>query len=162
LLTQSVNLQVTHHHLNLKNSAANIDQAIADLFAKFFQTTYSTSSPPDQSYPFDIPKSNFIFCPVIRKSSLILDLQRAKPVYSPGPDEVPGCVLRDGAETLCRPLHKLFTLSLETSDFPHRWKKSFVIPLHKKGNKLNASNYRGISKLSAIPKHYYAPFATQL
>jgi len=43
-------------------------------------------------------------------------------------------------------------LSLETSDFPHRWKESFVIPLHKKGSKLNACNYRGISKLSAIPK----------
>jgi len=77
-----------------ENSAANTDQAIADLFAQFFQTTYSTSSPPDQSYPFEIPKSNFIFCPVISKSSLLLDLQRVKPVYSPGPDGVPECVLR--------------------------------------------------------------------
>jgi len=53
---------------------------------------------------------------------------------------------------LCVALHKLFTLSLETSDFPHRWKESFVIPLHKKGSKLNACNYRGIKKLSAITK----------
>jgi len=88
--------------LKFENSAASTDQAIADLFAQFFQTTYSTSSPPDQSYPYVIPKSNFICCPVIRKSSLLLDLQRVKQVYSPGPDGVPGCVLRYCAETLCR------------------------------------------------------------
>jgi len=41
-------------------------------------------------------------------------------------------------------LHKLFTLSLETSDFPHKWKESFVIPLHKK------------------EEHYNTPFTTQL
>jgi len=56
------------------------------------------------------------------------------------------------AETLCRPFHKLFSLSLETSDFPHRWKESFVIPLHKKKSKLNAFNFKEISKLSAIQK----------
>jgi len=39
-----------------ENSAANTDHAIADLFAQFFQATYSTSNPPDQSYPYDIPK----------------------------------------------------------------------------------------------------------
>jgi len=49
-------------------------------------------------------------------------------------------MLRYCAETLCRPLHKLFTLSLEASDSSYRW------------SKLNACYYRGISKLSAIPK----------
>jgi len=96
------------------------------------------------------PKSNFDFCPVISESSLFLDLQRVKPVYYPCPDRDHGCVLRYCADTLTRPLHKLFTLSLETSDFPHRWKESFDIPLHKKGSKLNACNYRGISKLSSL------------
>jgi len=84
-----------------------------------------------------MPKSNFICCPVISESSLLLDLQRVKPDYSPGPDGVPGCVLRYCAETLCRPLHKLCTLSFETSDFSHSCKESFVIQLHKKGSKSN-------------------------
>jgi len=47
---------------------------------------------------------------------------------------------------------ELFILLLEFSQFPHIWKETFVMPFHKKGSKLNASYYRGISKLSAIPK----------
>lgn len=138
--------------LFFENTTVTSDQAIADLFAKFFQTTYSTLPHSEQPYSYAVSKSNLIFCPTINESSLLNDLQRVKPVYSPGPDGIPGCVLRFCAEALCKPLLKLFTLSLESSQFPHIWKESFVIPLHKKGSKLDASNYRGISKLSAIPK----------
>jgi len=47
--------------LTFENSAANTDQAIADLFAQFFQTTYSTSRPSDQSYSYDMPKQTLLF-----------------------------------------------------------------------------------------------------
>ena len=36
--------------------------------------------------------------------------------------------------------------------FPEIWKKSFITPIHKSGDKVNVWNYRPISKLSAIPK----------
>jgi len=137
--------------LFLENTTVTSDQAIA-LFAKFFQTTYSTLPHSEQPYSYAVSKSNLIFCPIINESSLLNDLQRVKPVYSPGPDGIPACVLRFCAEALCKPLLKLFTLSPESSQFPHIWKESFMIPLHKKGSKLDASNYWGISKLSAIPK----------
>jgi len=58
----------------------------------------------------------------------------------------------DCAEALCKPLLKLFTLSLESSQIPNMWKESFVLPLHKKGTKVKACKFRGISNLSAIPK----------
>ena len=35
--------------------------------------------------------------------------------------------------------------------FPEIWKESYIIPLHKSGNKNEVSNYRGIAKLSSIP-----------
>lgn len=46
----------------------------------------------------------------------------------------------------------MFNLSLSTGIFPASWKESFIVPLHKNGCRSNIENYRGIAKLSGIPK----------
>ena len=43
------------------------------------------------------------------------------------------------------PLVKLFNLSLTQGKLPRDWKKAIVIPIHKKGSKTLAANYRPIS-----------------
>lgn len=58
----------------------------------FFENTTVTS---EQPYSYAVSKSNLIFCPTIKESSLLNDLQRVKPVYSEGPDGIPGCVLNN-------------------------------------------------------------------
>jgi hypothetical protein len=37
-------------------------------------------------------------------------------------------------------------------ELPHQWKESNVVPVHKKGEKTDCSNYRGISLLSISHK----------
>jgi hypothetical protein len=37
-------------------------------------------------------------------------------------------------------------------ELPHQWKESIVVPIHKKGDKTDCSNYRGISLLSTSHK----------
>jgi hypothetical protein len=37
-------------------------------------------------------------------------------------------------------------------EMPHQWKESIVVPINKKGDKTDCSNYRGISLLSASYK----------
>lgn len=46
----------------------------------------------------------------------------------------------------------IFHKSLEQGIFPTIWKKSFITPIHKQGNRATVSNYRPISILSAISK----------
>ncbi|XP_055528104.1 uncharacterized protein LOC129720641 [Wyeomyia smithii] len=43
-------------------------------------------------------------------------------------------------------------LSVAFSDFPSCWKSAYMFPVHKKGNKNDVSNYRGITSLCAVAK----------
>jgi hypothetical protein len=146
-----------------KNEASS-DQAAADLFADFFQSTYSNKLYTSSAHPYPYPINNFntLFCPTINKTSLLNDLKSVKPVFSPGPDGVPGCVLRFCADSLLKPIFKLLDLSLSNSHFPPIWKNSFSIPPHKSGSNHDVKNYRCISKLSAIPKIFEKNFTAQL
>jgi len=130
---------------------ASTDSEIADLFAEFFQTTYSSAAGSNSNYPNPLNRENCIFTPVITESSLLMDLATTTLNYSPGPDGLPGCVLKFCASTICLPILKLFNLSISSTVFPTICKDSFIIPLHKKGAKADAQNYRGIFKWSAIP-----------
>ena len=38
--------------------------------------------------------------------------------------------------------------------FPENWSTGFVIPLHKKGSTSDVNNYRGITLLSTLGKHF--------
>jgi hypothetical protein len=40
-------------------------------------------------------------------------------------------------------------------ELPHQWKKSIVVPIHKKGDKTECSNYGGISLLPTSYKILY-------
>jgi hypothetical protein len=49
-------------------------------------------------------------------------------------------------------IHKLIMLIWNKEELPHQWKESIAVPIHKKGDKTNCSNYRGISLLSSSYK----------
>ena len=69
-----------------------------------------------------------------------------------GSDLISLRLLKEGSEFLSHQLARLFNLSLHTSYFPTVWKQANVVPVFKKGEKTNVSNYRPISLLSCIGK----------
>jgi hypothetical protein len=48
--------------------------------------------------------------------------------------------------------HKLINSIWNKEELPNQWKESVIVPIHKKGDKTDCSNYRGISLLSTSHK----------
>jgi hypothetical protein len=40
-------------------------------------------------------------------------------------------------------IHKLINSSWNEEDLPDQWKESIIVPIHRKGDKTDCSNYRG-------------------
>ena len=55
-------------------------------------------------------------------------------------------------ESLVKPLFDIFEFSLEARKFPSNWKRSNIIPVHKKGNKNLINHYRPFSLLTIFNK----------
>jgi hypothetical protein len=62
---------------------------------------------------------------------------------SPGSERIQtvGEILRSG-------IHKIFNSVRNKEELPDQWKESIIIPVHKKDEKIDCSNYRGIQLLS--------------
>ena len=55
-------------------------------------------------------------------------------------------------ESLVKRLFNIFQFLLETGNFPSNWKRSNVVPVHKKGDKNLINNYRPVSLLPIFSK----------
>ena len=71
---------------------------------------------------------------------------------SQGPDEVHGKLVIELKEEIVPALVSLFSASVETGVVPQDFRDAIVVPLHKKGSRDKAENYRPISLTSIIGK----------
>jgi hypothetical protein len=72
---------------------------------------------------------------------------KLKRYKSPDSDQIPAKLIQAGDEILRSKVHKLINFIWNKEEFPHHWKESIIVPVHKKGDKTGCSNYRGISLL---------------
>ena len=71
---------------------------------------------------------------------------------SPGIDQILAELIKAGGRTICLEIHKLITSIWKKEKLPEEWKESVIIPVHKKGDKTDCNNYRGISLLPTTYK----------
>jgi hypothetical protein len=70
----------------------------------------------------------------------------------PGSDQIPAELILAGGEILLSEIHKLINSVWNKEELPEQWKGSIIVPIHKKGDKTDCNNYRGISLLSTSHK----------
>ena len=69
-----------------------------------------------------------------------------------GLDGISSRFLRDAADVLVDPVSHLINLSILTETVPQGFKQAKVIPLYKKGSRMDPGNYRPVSVLSVLSK----------
>jgi hypothetical protein len=93
--------------------------------------------------------------PLVPEPSLVevkIAIGKLKSYKSPGTDNIPAELIKAGGETLCSEIHRLICSIWNKEELPQQWKESTGIPIHKKGDKTDCNNYRGISLLSTAYK----------
>lgn len=139
-------------YFKLGDVVSSDDNEISNLFAEFFQSTYSNKYPVASDYPYHIQEYNIISNIALTYEEVLEGLKALQSNFSPGPDGIPAFILKKCADFLYIPLTDMFNSSLSSGYFPVLWKESFIVPLYKNGSRFDIANYRGIAKLSAIPK----------
>ena len=71
---------------------------------------------------------------------------------SPGTDQIPEELIKTGGRAICYETHKLIISIWNKEELPEEWKESINLRIYKKGNKIDCSNYKGISLLSTTYK----------
>jgi hypothetical protein len=71
-----------------------------------------------------------------------------KKYKSPGSDKILEELIQAGGDMLLSAIHKLINSIWNKEELPDQWKESIIVTVHKKGDKTDCNNYRGISLLS--------------
>ena len=160
--------------IRLRNTDGKLqagDEQNANILNNFFKSVYTTEddSPAlilneasqllfgeEPSEPFDmndndkdhtkIPFEDFI----ISEEEIYVMLKDIDCSKSSSPQCVHPRVLKEAAKQLTKPIHILYETSLHVGELPSRWKKSYVSPIFKAGDKHVAANYRPVAITSIL------------
>ena len=80
---------------------------------------------------------------------VISSLKRNK---SSGCDEIVADFFIDSKDFITPYLVKIFNKIYQDGVYPSAWTKGIIVPIHKKGDKLDAQNYRGITLINSMAK----------
>jgi hypothetical protein len=125
-------------------------QSKAEAFSNYFKSQFNNCKypePPIQTFINDNLSHIILDVDAVYNALLKLDPNKCN-----GPDGIPILVYIKCAEVLAPSLCMLFNLSLTSGIVPNDLKIANVIPVYKKGDKSDITNYRPISILPTIEK----------
>lgn len=124
----------------------------ANILSEFFASVFCNED--DSSIPDVMPTEIEFPMPrlEITEEGITAILKDLKSDKSPGLDKVHPAFLKNLCVELAVPLKLIFDQSLTSGEIPEGWKKARVCPIHKKGDKSLANNYRPVSLTSIVCK----------
>ncbi|CAH8674745.1 unnamed protein product [Schistosoma haematobium] len=120
-------------------------------WAEFFEGQFNWPAAPATSVRLSCPPWPVTTDPP-NEEEVRKELQLLKRYKSPGPDDLPPTLFKDGGDFLTKGLTTLFTKVWELESVPTSWNESIVVPIFKKGSRRSCNNYRGISLLPIASK----------
>jgi len=93
--------------------------------------------------------------PLVPESSAFLvksAIEKVKGHNSLGTNQIPAELIRAGGRTIRSEIHKFINSVWKEEELPEKWKESITVPIYKKGDITDCSNYRGISLLPTTYK----------
>ena len=119
--------------------------ALNDQFKSVFTIEDTSVTPEVPGPPF--PDMDCIEVNVEGVTQLLSNLDAQK---AGGPDNIPTRFLKEFSSELAPCLTMLFQGSLEQGIIPDDWRKAFVVPVFKRGDRCLPANYRPISLTSVV------------
>ena len=140
-------------HINDDNGQVLVDEVeVIERWKEHFEGLYGGMDRTDREVPCGkaVEEDDLeIYVEEVRRC-----VKRLKTRKAPGVCGVMPEMLKTGREVVVKWLVKLFNLVWRVGVAPNDWRKALIIPIYKKGSRLECSNYRGISLLSVIGKMY--------
>ena len=123
-------------------------EAFADFFAKKMTVADPNRTPPK------IPQvtSSTLKTFRVEKFRVLKHLKELNVTKATGPDKISPRVLKSCAQSLAHPISIILNNCVLQGKWPNAWKKSFIVPVHKKQSKAELKNYRPVSLLCVMSK----------
>lgn len=136
---------------------------IANEFNEYFTniTKSLNLSPPVVNWRGDKNSSSFFLRPTdeVEVFNICMALKNKKSV---GWDQVPVNIVKRCAHIISLPISNIINKTFEHGRFPDEIKKAIIVPIFKKGDEKNISNYRPVSILCNFSKIFEKAINTRL
>nr|CAH7715255.1 unnamed protein product [Callosobruchus chinensis] len=133
------------------NESSSDIQGITDLFARYFASVFSNEDVnqiPEFKYSRQVDVNSY----TVDVKTIIDMLSFLGDKLIHGPDGIPLFFIKKCSFTLCKPLERLYNMSLSTGVFPDLWKESYLKPIYKNGSRSDIKNYRAVCNQSEFAK----------
>ena len=125
------------------------DKEMADILNQQFSSVFTRED--ITNIPALLPETQEILEEIrITERDVRKQIRKLRADAAPGPDGISPRLLKDIENCVAAPLSLIFQKSLNEGKVPKEWKKATVVPIFKKGQKKDPSNYRPVS-LTSVP-----------